>query len=92
MKRDSFWLIAYLSCSSDGCAFTLVATRPWYSSISVARAFGTVYGPVSSCTTAFGSATSAVTIPRGRWYLKLRATKCTPFASSADASVSPWKP
>ena len=34
----------------------------------------------------------AVKIPRGRWYLKLRATVLTPFASSADASVSPGCP
>src|SRR4051794_15313491 len=31
-------------------------------------------------------------MPRGRWYLKLRATILTPFARSAEASVSPAKP
>ena len=31
-------------------------------------------------------------MPRGRWYLKLRATSRTPLASSAEASVSPGWP
>jgi hypothetical protein len=31
-------------------------------------------------------------MPRRRWYLKLRATVDTPFASRAEASVSPAKP
>src|SRR6267154_642700 len=31
-------------------------------------------------------------MPRGRWYLKLRATRRTPFASNAEASVSPGWP
>ena len=34
----------------------------------------------------------AAKIPRGRWNLKLRATRCTPLASSAEASVSPCSP
>jgi len=31
-------------------------------------------------------------MPRGRWYLKLRPTSLTPFASKAEASVSPASP
>ena len=30
--------------------------------------------------------------PRGRWYLKERPMRCTPFASSAEARVSPATP
>ena len=43
-------------------------------------------------TSAFGSSAPAVTMPRGRWYLNERPTRCTPFASSAEASVSPARP
>jgi len=41
---------------------------------------------------AFGSSEPAVTIPRGRWYLKERPIKCLLLASSAEASVSPSQP
>ena len=43
-------------------------------------------------TSAFGSSTPALRMPRGRWYFQLRATSLTPLASRADASVSPAKP
>ena len=33
--------------------------------------------------------TPAAKMPRGRWYLKLRATTLISFASSAEAKVSP---
>ena len=48
--------------------------------------------PAPSWTSALGSSTPAATMPRGRWYLKLRPTRWMPAASSADASVSPAKP
>jgi hypothetical protein len=41
------------------------------------------------CMMAFGSSAPLPTIPRGRRSLKLRPTIETPFASNADASVSP---
>jgi hypothetical protein len=40
-------------------------------------------------TIADGSSAPAEKMPRGRWYLKLRATIRTPLASSAEAKVSP---
>jgi hypothetical protein len=80
------------STSSDGQRFWLAATRPSYSSCWVARMSGWVRAPVSSCTRALGSSAPAPTMPRGRWYLKLRPTRRTPLAINAEASVSPWNP
>ena len=39
-----------------------------------------------------GSSAPAATIPRGRWYLKLRPTRRTPLAIRAEARVSPGWP
>src|SRR6266542_2615096 len=60
--------------------------------MSVARRLGSVKPPLSSCTSAEGSSGPAVKMPRGRWYLKLRATRRTPLASSAEARLSPGWP
>ena len=57
-----------------------------------ARQVGTRELPSPVSSSAQGSSSPAVKIPRGRWYLKLRPTTRTPFASRAEARVSPWKP
>ena len=69
--------------------FWPAALTPSNSSTRVARAFGSVCSRLPSCTSALGSSAPAPKTPRGRWYLKLRPTKWTPFASKAEASVSP---
>ena len=56
------------------------------------RVLASVRPPWRSSTSALGSEAPAVTMPRGRWYLKLRPTRWTPLAMSAEASVSPEKP
>ena len=67
--------------------------RPSYSSTCVARRFGAVRAlSRATVTSAFGSSEPADRMPRGRWYLNERPTRCTPLASSAEASVSPAKP
>ena len=43
-------------------------------------------------TRALGSSDPAAMTPRGRWYLNERPNTRTPFASKAEASVSPAKP
>ena len=57
----------------------------------VAREFGVSRGPLPTTKTALGSSGPAENIPRGRRYLKERATTRTPLARSAEATVSPAK-
>ena len=72
-----------------GKRFWLVAVRPGKNSMVVARVLGSRRSPVRSSTSALGSSDPADRISRGRWYLKLRPTRRTPFASKAEARVSP---
>ena len=58
----------------------------------VAGVFGWAVAPRPTCTSALPSSTPNPMIPLGRWYLRLRATTRTPFASSAEARVSPFRP
>jgi hypothetical protein len=58
--------IAPASKRTDGQQFWLRALKPSYSSTTVARVFGSVRAPRASCTSALGSSTPALKIPRGR--------------------------
>src|SRR6218665_1212049 len=68
----------FRSKASDGQPDVEWATKPSYSSACVALTFGVVSAPTPSCTSAFGSSAPAPMMPRGRPYLKLRATRPTP--------------
>jgi hypothetical protein len=68
------------------------AVKPGTKGTSVMRALGTVRSPSNNCTSALGSSTPALKMPRGRWYFQLRATMRTPCAKRAEAKVSPAKP
>ena len=78
-----------MSNSTDGQQFWLVADNPSTNSISVAFMFGSEWPLIVTWSLAFGSSTPAPIKPLGLWYLKLLPTKWTPFASNADARVSP---
>ena len=77
------------SKSTDGQPFWRAQTRPSHSSVVVAGTFGVRRPPTPIVNSAFGSSTPAETIPRGRWYLKLRPMRRILFAINAEASVSP---
>ena len=55
-----------MSKASEGQRFWLAAISPSYSSVVVARVFGSRRAPVRSSTSAFGSSEPAVRMPRGR--------------------------
>ena len=88
MKRLASWFTVPMSNASVGQQFTAFAASPSVSGTVVAGRLPDASSPMSSTSVA-GSSTPAPTIPRGRWYLKLRAVRRTPLASRAEASVSP---
>ena len=88
MKRVASWLTAPKSNPGDGQQLTERAASPSVSGTVVAGRLPEASSPISS-TSVEGSSTPAPTMPRGRWYLKLRAVSRTPLASRAEASVSP---
>jgi hypothetical protein len=77
-----------------GLRCTLKATSPSAASgVVVARVFGVRMPRRTDVEqTALGSSTQALKMPRGRWQLEAAATCTMPFASSAEASVSPGVP
>ena len=79
------------SVASRPCPGRPVATSPSYSSTVVAGSIGSGNG-ASIWTSALGSSGPAAMMPRGRPSRMLVATWCTPFASSAEARVSPGCP
>ena len=92
MRRAAAELTAPISNSTEGQAFCEAALSPSTSSNWVALMLGSLRGSSPTWTRALGSSAPAVTMPRGRWYLKLRPTRWTPLASSAAARLSPARP
>ena len=80
------------SAAAVGAALTERTATSFSSGSVVARRFGVVLPPRVTSTIAFGSSVQAPHNPRGRWYLKLRPTILTPFATKAEATLSPAKP
>ena len=77
------------SNSTLGQQLTLRARSPATSGSCVTRTLGVRRGPSPTSTSALGSSAPQDQMPRGRCSLKLRPTRRTPLASSAEASVSP---
>jgi hypothetical protein len=76
------------SNAGDGQQWTDFAARPSRNGTVVIAWLPESCSPASSTSEA-GSSYPAPTMPRGRWYLKLRAVRRTPLASKAEARVSP---